>query len=130
MPQNTRDRLIFSQIQTKLGANSQPLLQKTSFFVRFVGMKKEIHPTYYPTAEVVCACGNKFKIGSTLKNIEVEICSACHPFFTGEEKIIDTGGRVERFKRRKEAAAKAIPKAKVAKKSEKPSKVEKTKKEN
>jgi large subunit ribosomal protein L31 len=67
-------------------------------------MKKEIHPTYYPEAEVKCACGNIMKAGSTLEKFEVEICSACHPFYTGEEKIVDTGGRVERFKKR--AAAK------------------------
>jgi large subunit ribosomal protein L31 len=63
-------------------------------------MKKDIHPTYHGQAQVKCACGNTFKVGSTLPNIEVEICSACHPFYTGEEKIIDTGGRVERFKKR------------------------------
>jgi len=62
-------------------------------------MKKDIHPTYQE-AEVTCACGNKFKVGSTLPKIEVEICSACHPFFTGEEKVLDTAGRVEKFKAR------------------------------
>ena len=67
-------------------------------------MKKEIHPTYSDKVEATCACGNKFIVGSTMEKIQVEICSACHPFFTGEEKIIDTGGRVERFKKR--AAAK------------------------
>ncbi len=69
-------------------------------------MKKETHPTYYPQASVTCACGNKFSVGSTLEDINVEICSACHPFFTGEEKIMDTGGRVERFKQRRAAAGK------------------------
>ncbi len=67
-------------------------------------MKKDIHPTYYPNAKVKCACGNKFVVGSTLENIEVEICSACHPFFTGQDKVIDTAGRVERFKARVKAA--------------------------
>lgn len=67
-------------------------------------MKKEIHPTFYTDATVTCACGNTFKVGSTLKELNVEICSACHPFFTGEEKTIDTGGRVERFKRRQAKA--------------------------
>lgn len=70
-------------------------------------MKKEIHPEYYPNAKVTCVCGNSFEVGSTLKEIKVEICSACHPFYTGEEKIIDTGGRVERFKRRAQAAQSA-----------------------
>lgn len=61
-------------------------------------MKAEIHPTYFPQAKVVCACGNKFTMGSTMENIEVEICSACHPFYTGNDKVLDTAGRVEKFK--------------------------------
>jgi len=69
-------------------------------------MKKDIHPTYHGQAQVKCACGNTFKVGSVLENIDVEICSACHPFYTGEEKIIDTGGRVERFKKRAAAIKK------------------------
>ncbi|RJQ13645.1 50S ribosomal protein L31 [Candidatus Parcubacteria bacterium] len=63
-------------------------------------MKKEIHPTYYPEANVKCACGNTFKIGSTKKEIHVEICSNCHPFYTGKEKMVDAAGRIERFKAR------------------------------
>ncbi len=63
-------------------------------------MKKDIHPKYYPNAHVKCACGNEFTVGSTKEEIEVEICSACHPFYTGKEKIIDTAGRVEKFKKR------------------------------
>ncbi len=62
-------------------------------------MKKEIHPNYYK-ATVTCACGNTFETGSTMDNIRVEICSACHPFFTGKQKFVDTAGRVERFKRK------------------------------
>jgi len=69
-------------------------------------MKTDIHPTYYPEAKAVCACGKKFTVGSTMEKLEVEICSACHPFFTGEEKILDTGGRVEKFKKRQAAARK------------------------
>ncbi|OIO31859.1 MAG: 50S ribosomal protein L31 [Candidatus Yonathbacteria bacterium CG_4_10_14_3_um_filter_47_65] len=68
-------------------------------------MKKEIHPKYYPKAEVTCSCGATFTTGSTMEKIEIEICSACHPFFTGEEKILDTGGRVEKFKKRQAAAS-------------------------
>lgn len=64
-------------------------------------MKKDIHPTYYEAAEVKCACGASFAVGSTLEKIKVEICSACHPFFSGAEKIIDSAGRVERFKKRR-----------------------------
>ncbi len=63
-------------------------------------MKKKIHPKYYPNAKVHCACGNTFEIGSTKEFIETEICFKCHPFYTGKEKIIDTAGRVEKFKKR------------------------------
>ncbi len=63
-------------------------------------MKADIHPQYYIDAKVTCACGNKFTVGSTMKEINVEICSACHPFFTGNEKVLDTAGRVERFRAR------------------------------
>ncbi|MBC5823314.1 MAG: 50S ribosomal protein L31 [Candidatus Eremiobacteraeota bacterium] len=59
-------------------------------------MKEKIHPKWYE-ATVVCACGNTFKTGSTLQNLHVEICSACHPFFTGKQKFVDTEGRVEKF---------------------------------
>lgn len=67
-------------------------------------MKKEIHPKYYADAQVKCACGAGFNVGSTQKEISVEICSACHPFFTGNTKLLDTAGRVEKFKARKLAA--------------------------
>lgn len=67
-------------------------------------MNKEIHPKYYSEAVVTCACGNKFKMGSTKENIHVEICSACHPFYTGNDKVLDTAGRVEKFKARRAAA--------------------------
>jgi len=63
-------------------------------------MKKKIHPTYYPNAIIRCSCGNIIKTGSTKPEMAVEICSACHPFYTGKEKIIDTAGRVEKFKKR------------------------------
>ena len=62
-------------------------------------MKKGIHPKYEKSI-INCACGNSFETGSTKKNMKVEICSACHPFFTGKQKIIDTAGRVERFNRK------------------------------
>jgi len=70
-------------------------------------MKTEIHPKYYPEAKVTCACGNTFNIGSTTESVEVEVCSGCHPFYTGNEKLIDTAGRVEKFKARQAAASKA-----------------------
>ena len=62
-------------------------------------MRKNLHPTYGP-AEIVCACGNVIKTFSTKEEIAVEICSKCHPFFTGKQKFVDTGGRVDRFTRR------------------------------
>jgi len=63
-------------------------------------MKDKIHPKFYNDAQVVCACGNSFTVGATKKLMKVEVCSQCHPFFTGERKMMDTAGRVERFKRR------------------------------
>jgi large subunit ribosomal protein L31 len=63
-------------------------------------MKAKIHPEYHDDAKVICSCGNTFTTGSTRKMLKVELCSKCHPFFTGEQKIVDTAGRVERFKRR------------------------------
>lgn len=63
-------------------------------------MKKNIHPEYFPKAKVRCACSNVFTVGSTKPEIQIEICSQCHPFYTGKEKLIDTAGRVEKFKAR------------------------------
>ena len=63
-------------------------------------MKKDIHPQYYPKAKVTCSCGNTFEVGSTLPEIHVEVCSACHPFYTGTAKFIDTAGRVDKFRAR------------------------------
>ena len=65
-------------------------------------MKKEIHPKYYPEAKVICACGNTWTTGSSKEVIRTEMCSTCHPFFTGEQRIVDTGGQVGRFERRLE----------------------------
>ena len=69
-------------------------------------MKKDIHPKYYPNAKVKCACGNEFEVGSTMPSIEIEICSACHPFYTGKAKIIETAGQVQKFRKRMERSAK------------------------
>jgi len=68
-------------------------------------MKTDIHPVYYKNAKVVCSCGNTFTIGATKAAIHVEICSKCHPFYTGEKKLIDTAGRVEKFRTRRSKAA-------------------------
>jgi large subunit ribosomal protein L31 len=76
-------------------------------------MKKDIHPKYEETT-ITCACGSVIKTRSTVKNIHVEICAACHPYFTGKEKLMDTAGRVELFKKRygkKDAAKAEAPKA-------------------
>jgi large subunit ribosomal protein L31 len=66
-------------------------------------MKAEIHPTYYPDATVICACGNTWKTGSTKKVIHTDVCSKCHPFYTGEQRIVDTEGQVDRFYRKLQA---------------------------
>lgn len=66
-------------------------------------MKTAIHPKWYPEARVTCACGNTFTVGATLPEITVEICSNCHPFYTGQLKFVDTAGRVEKFKVRQAA---------------------------
>jgi large subunit ribosomal protein L31 len=63
-------------------------------------MKEKIHPKFFEDAQVVCSCGNTFTVGSTKKNLRVELCSKCHPFFTGERRMMDTAGRVEKFKQR------------------------------
>jgi len=85
-------------------------------------MKKDIHPTYYPKAKVTCACGNAFTVGSTMKEIKVELCSACHPFYTGKQKLVDSARRVEKFKEKMEKKAAMAE----VKKSKKP-RVKKTK---
>lgn len=66
-------------------------------------MKAEIHPTYYYDAVVTCACGNSWTTGSTMKEIHTDVCSQCHPFFTGEQRIVDTEGQVDRFYRKLQA---------------------------
>lgn len=77
-------------------------------------MKANIHPKWYPEAKVICACGNTFTTGSTKEEIKTEICSACHPFYTGQQKFVDTLGRVEKFQKKQEAVAgkKLVPKRK------------------
>jgi large subunit ribosomal protein L31 len=63
-------------------------------------MKQGIHPKYYPNAKVICSCGNTWTTGSTVEVIRTDICSACHPFFTGEQRIVDTAGQVDRYQKR------------------------------
>ena len=73
-------------------------------------MKTGIHPKYFPEAKVTCACGARFTVGSTKPEIQVEICAKCHPFYTGKKKLIDTAGKVEKFKARRQKAAVASKK--------------------
>jgi large subunit ribosomal protein L31 len=92
-------------------------------------MKADIHPTYFPDAKIVCACGNVMTVGSTVKEIHVELCAKCHPFYTGKQKLIDTERRVEKFKEKAAAKSKTVvgkkakaekrAKAKAAKKAAK-----------
>ena len=82
-------------------------------------MKNDIHPTYNENVVVKCACGASFTVGSTRDNLGVEVCSQCHPFFTGKQKLLDTAGRVDRFKARLETSNKLkeeLAKKKAAKK--------------
>ena len=90
-------------------------------------MKNGIHPKYNKEAKVICACGNTFTIGSTNDIIQVEICSKCHPFWTGDEKFVDIEGRVDKYKRKQEVGDKAR-KERIKKLKEKLDK-EKTKQE-
>lgn len=73
----------------------------------YITMKADIHPTYFDKAIATCACGATYVVGSTKETIAVEICSACHPFYTGQEKVLDTTGRVDKFKKRAAAAKQA-----------------------
>ncbi len=63
-------------------------------------MREDIHPKWYPEARVICACGNTWTVGSTVPEIRTDVCSACHPFYTGEQRIVDTEGQVDRFMKR------------------------------
>lgn len=91
-------------------------------------MKKDIHPKYFKDAKITCACGNIIKTGATIQEMQVEICSACHPFYTGKKKMIDTTGRVDRFKKLAEKAVEkkeATKKAKIEKETAKEAPVKK-----
>jgi large subunit ribosomal protein L31 len=74
-------------------------------------MKTGIHPQYYPEAQVICTCGNTWVVGSTAEIIRTDVCSKCHPFFTGEQRIVDAGGQVERFMRKLERRDRIIAEA-------------------
>jgi large subunit ribosomal protein L31 len=88
---------VFSQAGNFLGVNFYRVCYY--YVLCEEGMKKDIHPQYHKVL-VSCACGNQFETRSTKKEIRLEICSACHPFFTGKQKLIDTAGRIERFQKK------------------------------
>lgn len=75
-------------------------------------MKVQIHPQYFENAQVICQCGNKFTTGSTLDLIHVELCSKCHPFYTGEQRFVDTASRIQKFQNKQETAKLHITKKK------------------
>lgn len=99
-------RFYFIDFEGKLVYFS-PLALVFFFCYSLCTMKKEIHPQYFENAKITCACGNVFTLGSTKEAIEVEICSNCHPFYTGNDKVLDTAGRVEKFKTKRAAAKKS-----------------------
>lgn len=74
-------------------------------------MKPDLHPEWYPEAQVICACGNTWTVGATVPEIRTDVCAACHPFFTGEQRIVDTEGQVDRFMRRLRAREEALREA-------------------
>ena len=74
-------------------------------------MKPKLHPTWYPDAKVICACGETWTIGATVKELHTDVCAKCHPFFTGEQRIVDTEGQVDRFMRRLQAREDALREA-------------------
>jgi large subunit ribosomal protein L31 len=76
-------------------------------------MKAKIHPKYYANARIICACGNTFTVGSTSPELKIDICSACHPFYTGEQRIVDTAGQVDRFMKRLERTADTVDQIKA-----------------
>ncbi len=80
-------------------------------------MKAQGHPQYFENAQVICVCGNRFTTGSTQELIHVELCSNCHPFYTGEQRFVDTASRIQKFQKKQEAAKEHKAKA-VAKKEE------------
>jgi large subunit ribosomal protein L31 len=75
-------------------------------------MKVSVHPQYFEEATVTCACGNTFKTGSTMEVIRVELCSKCHPFYTGEQRFVDSGSRIEKFQKKQQVASVHVTKKK------------------
>lgn len=82
-------------------------------------MKAQIHPQYFENAQVICVCGNKFTTGSTQEVIHVELCNNCHPFYTGEQRFVDTASRIQKFQKKQEVAKDHQAKVVVKKEAEK-----------
>lgn len=82
-------------------------------------MKINIHPQYYPNAQVICACGNRFTVGSTVETIHIELCNKCHPFYTGEQRFVDTQSRIKKFQHKQEVAKKYVVRKEAKKEAEK-----------
>jgi len=82
-------------------------------------MQKAIHPKYYTDCQVTCTCGNKFTTGSTVDHIDIEICSKCHPFFTGQQKFVDSKGRIDKFLEKVEKSKSYVKKSKKKSKKKK-----------
>lgn len=82
-------------------------------------MKANIHPTYYKNAQVICACGNKFTTGSTMEIIRVELCSKCHPFYTGEQRFVDSASRIQKFQQKQQVGQQYVAKKIEKKEKEK-----------
>ena len=79
-------------------------------------MKTNVHPQYFENAQVICACGNRFTVGSTKEIIHIELCNKCHPFYTGEQRFIDSGSKIQKFQAKQEAAKEYVAKKKETKK--------------
>lgn len=96
------------------GGKAENLPFKAQSDSLFAIMKADLHPTYHAKTTILCACGNTFETGSTVKDIHIELCSACHPFYTGKQKLLDTSRRIEKFQ---EKASKQTVSATVGKKA-------------
>lgn len=78
-------------------------------------MKTNTHPQYFENAQVICVCGNRFTVGSTTETIHVELCNKCHPFYTGEQRFVDSASRIQKFQQKQDAGKKYVSKKVKAK---------------
>ena len=97
----TKSEIQYSAHIGALSSASYKGFTKTAFPSTLTSdMKTDIHPKYHAKAKVVCGCGNEFVTGSTMEDIRVELCSKCHPFYTGKQRFVDSAGRVDKFKKK------------------------------